>query len=665
MVGALGFENPITLSVLTHDSNTAKEIAFKSTFSDANGHKHLMNPLVSRWLYLFILLSQGKEVLVHTSTGYLESDPDGSMKAICNSSNASGYSDILEEVVASPFEKKNIVLNPVIYTTSGPHCIVLHNAKDLKRVVIKANAILAYIATIVCSDTELDNCLFTLDKDIDKADYAPFMIRFKQVLKKNKNDVAEFDSKLTYLHFDQKCTDDQDPYKYINYCSGNYRKFYDCINDEELYSPDTISIKYPRHLEQDHSLPFEDVGPMKLFDCKKGNGYDLKKIIDNNFFKMIDPGKLSDAEKARIPTVEEGHICDPRVIELAKDIYYSTDSKMPLRNFLLSGPGGTGKTVMCRDLAAVLGLPYGVVRGRTDMDGLDLLYKVLPNIDCFNSEEEDTKIKKELQKLPTVKDIKADPQNAYERMLGKKIKGEITEEEVLTVYLSKQASLIHAILRNEKQKKSDFKATPTDLLKALRSENGFVCEIQEPDLIRQPGVLASLNECLDVTSGIVSLETGETFIRQKNCIIILTCNQTYEGCNSFNQSVIRRIQKLLEINLPSTETIVNRIINQTDATNVPFVRTVVCELNKINEYLNENEITDGSCGVSEAINFVQACCMNQRFNKIEHRQTLDIRKTAVSTIVNSATFDTDEREFIYTTFLQPLEKSIGEMLPIS
>ena len=67
---------------------------------------------------------------------------------------------------------------------------------------------------------------------------------------------------------------------------------------------------------------------------------------------------FSPIEQELIPVIEPWYILPDEVVSICKHASASTGKSAPMRNFLLRGPAGTGKTEGAKAIAAGLGLPY-------------------------------------------------------------------------------------------------------------------------------------------------------------------------------------------------------------------------------------------------------------------------------------------------------------------
>ena len=64
--------------------------------------------------------------------------------------------------------------------------------------------------------------------------------------------------------------------------------------------------------------------------------------------------KLSALELSLVPKLPDWYIIPPEVVDICKHAQATTGRPMQMRNFLLRGPAGTGKTMGAKAIAAVL-----------------------------------------------------------------------------------------------------------------------------------------------------------------------------------------------------------------------------------------------------------------------------------------------------------------------
>lgn len=324
-------------------------------------------------------------------------------------------------------------------------------------------------------------------------------------------------------------------------------------------------------------------------------------------------------EESTVPILEDWYVIPKEIQRICEHAKLTTDSKQPMRNFMLRGPAGTGKTEGAKAIAAGLHLPYRCITCSANTEIFDLLGQILPDVD-----------EKQLSlvgELPSFQDITLDPATAYEKLTG------TYDEKVSenTVY----EELIHHISEAMKQKQTatsssqQFRYVDTPLVEAIR--NGYLVEIQEPTVIANPGVLVGLNSLLDRCNS-VFLPNGEVIHRHPDTTIVVTTNHDYAGCRPMNQSVISRMNMVIDMDEPDEETMVERVLAITGCSDKKSVRTMTQIVRSIAQYCQDNLITDGCCGVRELIAWVQSFMVCG-----------DIQEAAHYTILSSVTADSESR----------------------
>lgn len=175
---------------------------------------------------------------------------------------------------------------------------------------------------------------------------------------------------------------------------------------------------------------------------------------------------FSDREQALIPELPSWYIVPEQIETICNFAQKTTDSQLPMRNFMLRGAAGSGKTEGAKAIAAGLGLPYMFLTCSADDEKFDFIGQILPNIEGINfADATDTPY------IPTVAEIDEDPVGAYYNMTGD-FNLEITADEV------KEEIERMAKEKDEKKKnEKEFRYVYTPLIEAIK--NGYVIEIQE------------------------------------------------------------------------------------------------------------------------------------------------------------------------------------------
>ena len=158
----------------------------------------------------------------------------------------------------------------------------------------------------------------------------------------------------------------------------------------------------------------------------------------------------------------------------------------------------------------------------------------------------------------------------------------------------------------------------------------------------QPGVLVGLNSLLEQT-GSITLPTGEIINRHPDAVVVITTNISYEGCRGMNQSVLDRMSLVKDIELPSPEVMVQRVMSVTGATDEYQVSQMVQVINDMADYCRKNSISDGSVGMRSLIDWV-----------ISSEITGNVYQSALYTVISKATSDALDREALVQTILNPI-----------
>ena len=107
------------------------------------------------------------------------------------------------------------------------------------------------------------------------------------------------------------------------------------------------------------------------------------KVIDHKDFVgkyTLDPSrKLTPAERAQVPILPEWYIIPQEAVDICKHAQLTTGKPTQMRNFLLRGPAGTGKTMGAKAIAAGLGLPYMKYTCSAGTEIFDFVGMVFPN----------------------------------------------------------------------------------------------------------------------------------------------------------------------------------------------------------------------------------------------------------------------------------------------
>lgn len=383
--------------------------------------------------------------------------------------------------------------------------------------------------------------------------------------------------------------------------------------------------------------------------------------IDHKDFEgkyQLTPGrKLSVLEESLVPKLEDWYIIPEQAVNICRHAQMTTGKPMQMRNFLMRGPAGTGKTQGARAIAAGLHLPYMKYTCSASTEVFDFVGMVFPKTDTMTTGDAQLDKEREMimgmgginytnvakiMNLPDLEDMDFDPCGVFQNLTGI-VNEEVTSRDCMAVVMDMVAEKIKALskpVEGEQSSSQTYTYVETDFIKALK--NGYLLEIQEPTVIMQPGVLVGLNSLLE-QGGSITLPTGEVIQRHPDTVIVVTTNVTYEGCRGLNQSVVDRMSLVEDIELPSPEVMVQRAMAVTGATDEYQVSQMVQVVNDMSDYMRKNNITDGSCGMRSLIDWITSAEI-----------TGDVYRSAISTIISKASSDEDDREALKTTVLEPI-----------
>lgn len=345
-------------------------------------------------------------------------------------------------------------------------------------------------------------------------------------------------------------------------------------------------------------------------------------ILQSDFvskYILSESRTLTPQEELTVPILEDWYIIPKEIQRICEHAKLTTSTNQPMRNFLLRGPAGTGKTEGAKAIAAGMHLPYRCITCSANTEIFDLLGQILPDVDG--------KMASIQTELPSFQDIMLDPATAYEKLTG-------TYDETVTEDIVYQTLVDHIFEEmhqkyTETSKSQRFRYVDTPLVEAIR--NGYLVEIQEPTVIANPGVLVGLNSLLDRCNS-VFLPNGEVIKRHSDTVIVVTTNNDYAGCRPMNQSVISRMNLVIDMDEPDEDTMIERVLAITGCSDKKSVRTMAQIVRSIAQYCQDNLITDGCCGIRELIAWVQSFMICG-----------DLMEAAHYTILSSVTADTESR----------------------
>lgn len=337
---------------------------------------------------------------------------------------------------------------------------------------------------------------------------------------------------------------------------------------------------------------------------------------------------LTEREKAMVPTLPDWYIIPKEVVRVCEHAKITTTSSQPMRNFLFRGDAGTGKTMGAQAIAAGLNLPYTLMTCSANTEITDLVGQFIPDTSGFQGEQQYE------GELPKISDIIMHPPSVYKMLTGV-YDEEKTEDDVLQKLIE---IAVGNLVEKEETPGQRIRYVDTPLVEAIRY--GYVCELQEPSCIANPGVLVGLNSLLD-NCQVITLPTGERVKRHPDTVIVVTTNSDYSGCRDMNQSVISRMDLIYDMEAPDLNTMVKRVMNVTGFTDEQEATKMAIVVRDIAERCRQTMITDGSCGMREFKSWVLSTMV-----------TKDPYESALSTIISSASADPDNRAELISSCLE-------------
>ena len=343
---------------------------------------------------------------------------------------------------------------------------------------------------------------------------------------------------------------------------------------------------------------------------------------------VLSQRSLTVREESMVPKLPNWYIIPKEVVRVCEHAQLTSKTSQPMRNFMFRGEAGTGKTMGAQAIAAGLHLPYTLMTCSANTEISDLVGQFIPDSSPNGGTD------KNLGTLPKISDIIMHPPSVYEALTGE-YDDDKTEDDVLEKLVE---IAVGRLAMKEEKHGQQIRYVDTPLIEAIRY--GYVCELQEPSCIANPGVLVGLNSLLD-NCQVITLPTGERVKRHPDTVIVVTTNSDYAGCKDVNQSVISRMDLIYDMDAPDLATMVKRVMNVTGCTDEQETAKMAGVVRDIAERCRQVMITDGSCGMRELKAWVLSTMI-----------TKDPYESALSTIIASASANPENRADLVTTCLE-------------
>ena len=325
--------------------------------------------------------------------------------------------------------------------------------------------------------------------------------------------------------------------------------------------------------------------------------------------------ELTEEEKARVPEVSPKFHVSEEVQDMLEMI-----KNTPLRNFMMRGNSGTGKTIDVAILAKALGLPYYFLTCSEGTDEMDLVSTMIPNTGH--------RAEKEQVVLPDYEEFMMDPATVLSEYTGD-YEEDINIKQAFEKLMRKMYESGYESCKDQK----DFVMVESDLIKACRRPAVF--ELQEAAVIGKPGTLVKLNGLLDDCASI-TLANGETIRRNPDTVIVLTTNTDYKGCREMNESILSRMCMVIDKEDLSAEQMKDRVMIKTGCKDEVMLLKMAKTVEKIREYCRKERIRGGVCGYREYESWVWSYMVSG-----------DVLKAARYTILSKAASDRETRLEIF------------------
>lgn len=326
----------------------------------------------------------------------------------------------------------------------------------------------------------------------------------------------------------------------------------------------------------------------------------VKKEYDMDFARTTSD--FTEEELAMIPTVPEHHV------ETADEAFVLNELEATWNNPILKkisvvlfGPSSSGKSHLAEIMAARLHRPHIKFVCDPYLDSSTVFGALLPEIDDPDA------MKKAVtygtldgftyENLPDLPDyiekmmpsevtLLFDPVTAYQQMTGK-LDMDVSEMEVVRaarVYEAELAKKYNAFKEAEYGKREQavgYKYYKSPIVRAI--ENGWLIEIQEFNVPRDPAIFTRFNNVFDVTSdGLLETPYG-VVKRHPDFIAVFTANDQYEGTREVHQSILARAGVIRKVSSPKEEDFMNRLKKVTGIENKEILGATYGSFEAINE----------------------------------------------------------------------------------
>ncbi|WP_312116655.1 AAA family ATPase [Brevibacillus reuszeri] len=272
--------------------------------------------------------------------------------------------------------------------------------------------------------------------------------------------------------------------------------------------------------------------------------------MNNHEQYVLSPARrLTDAEQKLVWKKPASHTVSEAEQRISAEVKRNWNrAEMKITNILLEGDAGSGKTQLAKALSANFRLPYTKVTCFADMDKSDIIGAILPVISSDRLERLEHADQIALKTL-----YESDSFHSATEILVNVLG---MTHEAAAIKMKQLLKLAEETTENEPV---EYRFYPSEIVRAYK--NGYLLEIQEPNVIRDAAVLMALNSALE-PDGSINLPT-EIVHRHSDFITVITANRSYAGARPLNEALRDRIQHAEKMDLPTKEIMMERAISKT------------------------------------------------------------------------------------------------------
>ncbi|GAB6930883.1 hypothetical protein JCM10914A_48660 [Paenibacillus sp. JCM 10914] len=275
----------------------------------------------------------------------------------------------------------------------------------------------------------------------------------------------------------------------------------------------------------------------------------MKHQNDHEQYVLSPARALTDDEIDLIWKKPVTHASSEAETRISQEIKRNWDrGELKIANVLLEGDAGSGKTQLAKALSANFKLPYTKVTCFADMDKTDIIGAILPVISMDGIKHMEAADQTALRALYESDGFRSSTSILMEAL-------EISQE----MASAKMKQLLKQATDHVEDGVVEYRFYPSEIVRAFR--NGYLLEIQEPNVIRDAAVLMALNSALEL-EGSLNLPT-EIVHRHPDFIVIITANRSYAGSRPLNEALRDRIQHSEKMDLPTKEVMIERAAAKT------------------------------------------------------------------------------------------------------